>query len=47
MDFIEGLPHSEHKSTIFVVIDRLTKFGHFIPIHHPYLAKDIATIFFD
>lgn len=47
MDFIEGLPYSDHKSTIFVVIDRFTKFGHFLPLIHPYSTKDIATVFFE
>lgn len=30
-----------------MVIDRFTKFGHFIAISHPYTAKTIATIFFE
>ena len=38
---------SDHKSTILVVVDCLTKYGHFIPINHPYTAKSIAIIFFD
>ena len=47
MDFIEGLPLSDHKTTIFVVVDRLTKYAHFIPLSHPYTAKQVATIFFE
>ncbi len=38
MDFIEALPKSECKDTILVVVDRLTKYAHFIPLTHPYNA---------
>ncbi|BBN67650.1 hypothetical protein Prudu_144S000300 [Prunus dulcis] len=31
MDFIDGLPKSNGKTTIFVIVDRLSKFAHFIP----------------
>lgn len=37
-DFIEGLPKSQLKSMILVVVDRLTKYVHFIPISHPYTS---------
>lgn len=47
MDFIEGLPKSEGYSVILVVVDRLTKYAHFIPIKHPYTAATIAQIFLD
>ena len=47
MDFIDSLPHSNGKSTIFVVVDRLSKYAHFIAITRPYTTIGVAIIFFD
>lgn len=45
MDFVEGRPNSGSKNAILVVVDRLTKYGHFIPISNPYTASQIASVF--
>lgn len=38
-DFISGLPKSEGKEVIMVVVvDRFTKYSHFIPLAQPFSA---------
>jgi len=45
MDFIVRLPKSCEKDAILVVVDRLSKYGHFIALKHPYSARSIAEVF--
>lgn len=45
MDFIGGLPKAMGVNTILVVVDRLTKYAHFLELCHPYNARDVAAVF--
>ena len=45
MDFIVELPPSEDFNTIFVVVDRLTKMAHFVPLQGTPSATETATAF--
>ena len=45
MDCVKGLPKSNGKDAIFVVVDRLSKYTHFIPFKHPYTTLSVAQAF--
>lgn len=47
MDFIDGLPTSSSANCIMVIVDKFSKFAHFIPLHHPYTAQKVAQAFLD
>jgi hypothetical protein len=45
MDFIKGLPRSRSADCILVVVDKFTRYAHFIPLSHPYTAQSVAAAF--
>lgn len=47
LDFIEGLPKSRKIDTILVVIDKFTKYAHFLALAHPYIALVVAQLYFN
>lgn len=47
IDFVEGLPLVDGYSVILVVVDRLTKYAHFLLAKHPYTAQSIAKLVMD
>ncbi|KAJ1687481.1 hypothetical protein LUZ63_018871 [Rhynchospora breviuscula] len=47
MDFITKLPKSDGKEVILVVVDRLTKYAHFLSLSHPFKASTVAQVFLD
>ena len=46
LDFVEALPRVRGKSVILTVVDRFSKYCHFIPLAHPYSAESVAQAFF-
>ncbi|KAK1651077.1 hypothetical protein QYE76_068882 [Lolium multiflorum] len=47
MDFIEGLPPSGSTNCIMVVVDKFTRYAHFIPLRHPFTAATVAAAYMD
>jgi hypothetical protein len=45
MDFVGGLPRAGGKDTILVVMDRLTKYAHFLLLGHLFTAREVADAF--
>lgn len=47
MDFIEGLPPSNGRIVIFVVVDGFSKSAHFVALSHSFSAKTVVERFVD
>jgi hypothetical protein len=47
MDFIEGLPRSGSANCLMVIVDKFSKFAHFVPLVHPFSAQQVAQLFLD
>jgi hypothetical protein len=48
MDFIVGLPNtSRHHDSIWVIVDRLTKTAHFLPVHTTHKIEKYVEIYID
>lgn len=45
MDFITHLPQSHGKTTIWVIVDRLTKYAHFVALPNRFTTSTLAPIF--
>jgi hypothetical protein len=47
MDLVEGFPQVHGKSVVLTIVDRFSKYVHFLPLGHPYTVMLVARIFFD
>ena len=47
LDFVEGLPRSGSYNSILVVVDKFSKFAHFIPLRHPFTPLSVAKAYLD
>lgn len=47
LDFIEGLSRSGRYNCILVVVDKLSRYAHFIGLSHPFTASTVASAYMD
>jgi hypothetical protein len=46
IDFIKALPKVQGKTVILSIVNRFSKYCHFIPLAHPYTAESVTHAFF-
>jgi hypothetical protein len=47
MDSITGLPKSEGKSVIMVIVDRMTNYAYFCSLSHPFKGSTVSITFME
>ena len=48
MDFVVGVPKTRrYNDSIFVIVNRMTKSAHFIPVKSTYRAEDYVRLYID
>lgn len=47
MDFVEDLPRSHNYNCIMVVVDKFSKYAHFVPLAHPFTAFKVVMLFME
>lgn len=47
MDFIDGLPQSHKYNSILVVLDKYTRYAHFLPLSHQFTIAKVAHSYLD
>lgn len=47
LDFIEGLPTSKNSNCIVVVVDKFSKYAHFVPLSHPFTTMKVSLVYMD
>ena len=45
MDFVAGLSKSHGIDTVLVVVDRFTKYAHFVGLTYPFTTGSVAALF--
>ena len=45
MDFLEGLPKSGGKDVVMVVMDKVTKYSHFVSLTDPFIVSIVSCLY--